>query len=80
MFLGELAIFLGRIDVAYHSVDAFLDLLVLVGREISVLGRLLQDVAPQQDEALLDGLLVLEEAWQENCAEILLHFDGFRDG
>jgi len=80
VFLGELAVLLGRIDGPYHSVDAFLDLLVFVGREIAILGRLLQDVAPQQDEALLDGLLMLQQSRQQNGAKVLLHFDGFRDG
>lgn len=80
MFLGELAILLGRVNAAYHSVNALLDLLVLVRREITILGSLLEYIAPQQDEALLHGLLMLEQAWQQHQAKVLLHLDGLGDG
>ena len=80
MFLSKFRVLLGRIDAAYHSVNAFLDLLEFVRGQIAVLCRLQQNVAPQEYEALLDGLLMLEETWQEYGAEILLDLNGLRDG
>lgn len=80
VFLGKLAVLLGRIDAAYHSVYALLYLLELLGSQIAMLCCLHEYVTPQQYEALLHRLLMLQQARQQNCAKILLHLNSLRYG
>lgn len=80
VFLCKLWILFRWIYAAYHSVDAFLYLFEFIGCQIAVLNRLQENVAPEQYEALLHRLLMLEQTGQQHCAEVFLNLDGLSDG
>lgn len=52
-----------------------MDIRKIIRGKITVLHRVLQDILPSGNEALLNGLLMLQQAGQQNGAKIFLHFD-----
>lgn len=76
VFLREFSILFGRIHILQMIIYSLMNIHKIIGGKITMLYCIEQSILPRGNIALLNGLLMFQQSWQQNGTEIFLHLHG----